>query len=128
MFPLDTIANTPQDWSFGKPFLVRVEAAAADEVQVSEPKEYEVIAESVDEACRKAAGQSPWMRSDVQRRTTLEFRTENYIEPDWNAYAGGSNPSRLPRSRSRSTRRSQARTGTTAYVTWRACSGACAST
>lgn len=89
MFPLDTIANTPQDWSFGKPFLVRVEAATADGVRVSEPKEYEVSAESVDEACRKAAGQSPWMRSDVERRTTHEFRTEKYIEPDWNAYAGG---------------------------------------
>jgi hypothetical protein len=91
MFPLDGIAATKQDWNFARPFLVWVEPRPRDVAVVySElPKEYEVQAANIEEACIKAVGSDPWRRSDVERRTTHDFYTEKYVAPDWNMYAGG---------------------------------------
>jgi len=88
LFPLDVIENGRDHREIGKPFLVMVNRDGRVNPGAPTAWEYEVRADSLEEACVKAAAM-PVRRLDAERRIRHEAYTDRYIAPNWDGYAGG---------------------------------------
>lgn len=90
LFPLDTILETPQDWSFDAPFLIRVSPAPRNltVAHSSEPTEYVVKAASVEAASAEVLDM-PVRTRRAEQRISRDPYLDSYLPPEWEAYAGG---------------------------------------